>query len=119
MKKIDVRKPGVPAVIKISAVILTVLYLQPTDIRAENVAAIIKPFQNSADSVSIDELTVENGEDQIAVYGSLNITRDKEGLRRAQQLKALLDETVRRLSSEKLPEHIAIKPVEKTANPFR
>jgi hypothetical protein len=144
--KRNVRKFGISAVMKISAAILAILCLQPIDIRAENVATkiaaadtasartvtrtgrnqtamntapIIKPFQNSADSVSIDDLTIENGEDRIAVYGALNITRDKEGLRHAQALKALLDETVKLLSSEKLPDHIAIKPTEKTGNPFR
>lgn len=138
----NMRKFGASAMIEISAAILCVLCLLPADMRAENVvaadttkartglrtsqnqmtvntAAIIKPFQNSADSVSIDELTVENGEDRIAVYGALNITRDKVGLRRAQELKVLLDETVKRLSSEKLPDHIVMKPVEKTDNPFR
>jgi hypothetical protein len=144
--KTNVRTSGFLAVIKISAAFLAILCLQPTDIKAENVTgrtaapdtagakaahqagrdqvagntvAIIKLFRNSTDSVSIDELTVENGEDRIAVYGALNITRDKEGLRRAQELKALLDEAVKLLSSEKLPDHIAIKPAEKIDNPFR
>jgi hypothetical protein len=81
--------------------------------------AIIKPFQNSTESVPLDELTIENGEDRIAIYGSLNITRDKEGLKRAQELKALLDETVKLLSSEKLPDHIQTKPAEKVNNPFQ
>lgn len=81
--------------------------------------AIIKPFQNAADSVSLGELTVENGEDRIAIYGSLNITRDKEGLQLAQELKALLDETVKLLSSEKLLDHIQTKPAEKIDNPFK
>lgn len=79
----------------------------------------IKPFKNSAESISLDELTIENGEDRIAIYGSLNITRDKQGLKLAQKLKALLDDTVKLLSSEKLPDHIQIKPAEKVDNPFQ
>lgn len=81
--------------------------------------AIIKPFQNSTESVPLDEMTIENGEDRIGLYGSLNITRDKAGLKLAQELKALLDETVNLLLSEKLPDHIQTKPAEKVDNPFK
>ena len=42
------------------------------------------PFADDASSVSIDKLTVENGTDRIAISGSLDITRDKQGLAHAQ-----------------------------------
>ena len=49
--------------------------------------ATIKPFANDSDSIGIGGLTVENGTDQIAVYGNLDITRDKAGLAAARKLK--------------------------------
>ena len=56
--------------------------------------ATIKPFANDSDSIGIGGLTVENGTDQIAVYGNLDITRDKAGLAAARKLKALVDAAV-------------------------
>ena len=34
----------------------------------------LKPFADDAASISIGELTVENGTDRIALYGSLDLT---------------------------------------------
>ena len=79
----------------------------------------IKPFQNEADSIMIDDLTIENGLDRIALYGSLQITRDKAGLKLAKELKALIDATVAALQAEKLPDHIAIQPPDEVDNPFK
>ena len=38
------------------------------------------PFADDAASMAIDKLTIENGQQQISLYGSLDITRDKAGL---------------------------------------
>ena len=38
------------------------------------------PYQNEAQSLGIDELTVENRLDRISVYGSIELTRDQAGL---------------------------------------
>lgn len=40
----------------------------------------LTPFADDAASIPIGELTVENGTDRIALYGSLDLTRDKQGL---------------------------------------
>ena len=65
------------------------------------------PFADDASSVSIDKLRIENGTDRIAISGSLDITRDKQGLAHAQVLKMLLDQAVHRLETEKdLPDRI-------------
>ena len=37
---------------------------------------ILTPFADHATSVSVGNLTVENGTDQVALYGSLDITRN-------------------------------------------
>ncbi|MGZ5858145.1 MAG: hypothetical protein ACXWJK_12960 [Burkholderiaceae bacterium] len=82
--------------------------------------ATFKPYQNEADSIAIDELTIENRLDKISVYGSLDLTKDKAGLQQAKQLKELLDAAVTVLEAEKnLPDHIAVKPAEKVDNPFK
>jgi hypothetical protein len=79
-----------------------------------------KPYQNEADSIAIDDLTIENRLDKISVYGSIDLTKDKAGLQQAKQLKDLIDATIAALEAEKnLPDHIAIKPSEKVDNPFK
>ena len=78
-----------------------------------------QPFQNEEDAVSIGELNAENRLDRISLYGALQITRDKAGLKLALELKALVDAAVAALQNEKLPEHIAVAPSEKVENPFK
>lgn len=81
--------------------------------------AAIQPYQNEADSLAIDDLTIENRTDRISVYGSVELTRDKTGLAHAKALKAVLDAVVAALEQEKsLPDHIPVKPAEKVKNPF-
>jgi hypothetical protein len=70
--------------------------------------------------MSIGELTLENGRDCVSVYGNLDLTRDKQGLQYARQLKAVLDEVVRMLETKKnLPDNVPPpeKP-ERVKNPF-
>ena len=78
------------------------------------------PFADDAASVTIAELTIENGAERIGLYGSLDITRDKAGLAKARALKALLDQAVQHLEAEKdLPETVlAPAPAKSVANPF-
>jgi hypothetical protein len=58
----------------------------------------LRPFENEQDSLVIDALTIENRIDQLEVYGSLAITRDKIGLAHALQLKQILDASGQRTS---------------------
>ena len=80
----------------------------------------LTPFADDASSVSIAQLTIENSMDRIAIYGSLDLTRDKQGLVHAQALKALLDQAVQLLEADKaLPDAIAPPAAARTiANPF-
>ena len=50
----------------------------------------LTPFADDAASVSIGKLTIENGTDRVALYGSLDITRDQQGLVHARALLAIL-----------------------------
>ena len=78
----------------------------------------IVPFANETDSLSIGELTVENREDRISIYGSIDITRDKEGLAHAEILQTLLNDIIAKMKEGDLPDKISIKPAENIANPF-
>ena len=79
----------------------------------------MKPFADDAASISIGELTVENGTDRIALYGSLDLTRDKQGLAHARALKALLDQAVQLLEADKsLPDAAPPAAAKTVANPF-
>ncbi len=80
----------------------------------------LKPFENESDSIAIDELTVENRVDQLEIYGSLAITRDKLGLERALRLKAVVDAAVKALQDDAaLPDKIAFRPTDSVDNPFK
>jgi hypothetical protein len=79
----------------------------------------IKPYANEADSITIGELTVENRLDRLELYGSLQLTRDKEGLALARELKSLVDDALTLLESEDLPDRIVIDPTDEVDNPFQ
>ena len=80
----------------------------------------LRPFENEQDSIVIDALTIENRIDQLEVYGSLAITRDKIGLVHALQLKQILDAAVSALQHDPaLPDQIAFKPSDQVDNPFK
>ncbi|MGU3541136.1 hypothetical protein [Methylobacterium sp. A54F] len=78
------------------------------------------PFADDAAVQTLGGLSVENGQARIALHGSLDLTRDREGLARARALKATLDAIVRALERADLPEAVAEEPEATTpkANPF-
>ncbi len=80
----------------------------------------LQPFGNESQSLGIGELTVENRIDQVELYGSLAITRDKAGLALARELKAVVDATLAALeTTPELPEHIALRATDSVDNPFK
>ena len=63
------------------------------------------PFLDAGKSVRIDDLTIESGTERIALYGRLEIRRDRIGLQDIQALKAQIDAIARELEgSAHLPE---------------
>ena len=68
----------------------------------------IDPFQNESDTLQIADLTIESRMDRVSVYGNLDITRDKEGLANAHQLKDIIDLIVAELEASKLPDQIKL-----------
>jgi hypothetical protein len=71
-----------------------------------------RPYANEADVLQVSDLDVENRLDRIAIFGSVDLTRDKAGLRLATALKTLLDAVVLKLQEEErdnsLPETIRV-----------
>ena len=59
-----------------------------------------QPFSDDSASLSIGEFTIENGTDKVALYGSLDVTRDKSGLKQAKILKAAVDAIVKTLEQD-------------------
>jgi hypothetical protein len=79
-----------------------------------------QPFSDDSASLSIGELTIENGTDKVALYGSLDMTRDKSGLKQAKALKAAVDAIVKALEQDKaLPDESGpTEEPQQVKNPF-
>lgn len=79
-----------------------------------------QPFSDDSASLSIGEFTIENGTDKVALYGSLDVTRDKNGLKQAKTLKAAIDAIVKALEQDKaLPDESGPADApQKIKNPF-
>jgi hypothetical protein len=79
-----------------------------------------QPFSDDSASLSIGEFTVENGTYKVALYGSLDVTRDKSGLKQAKALKAAVDAIVKALEQDKaLPDESGpIEEPQQVKNPF-
>jgi hypothetical protein len=79
-----------------------------------------EPFANDSQSQPIGDLTIENGTDKVSIFGSLDLTRDKAGLKQARALKAIVDVAVRILEQQRdLPDNVAAaEPTVTVKNPF-
>lgn len=80
----------------------------------------MKPFADDSTSTTIGELAAENGANAITLAGSLEITRDKAGLKRAKALKTLVDAICQELEAGDLPDNVAVAAAttQDVANPF-
>ena len=77
-------------------------------------------YENESDSFSIGDMTIENRHDKISIYGSLDITKDKDGLEYALKLKRIIDSSIDALKRDKnLPDKIEILEIESVTNPFQ
>ena len=77
-----------------------------------------KPYDNEKDSLQTGDLTIENRLDRISIYGSIDIWKDKGGLKAAQQLKTIIDQTIAVLENNDLPDKVELAKPETVANPF-
>jgi hypothetical protein len=81
----------------------------------------ITSFADEAASTSVGDLTIENRLDRVSLYGSLDLTRDRQGLESARRLQALLEAIVKVLEGEgdRLPDKDPGKrDVTRVPNPF-
>ncbi|NVN90354.1 MAG: hypothetical protein HXX11_07080 [Desulfuromonadales bacterium] len=78
----------------------------------------IKPFKNESDCLQIDDLTIENRIDRVSLFGSIDITRDKNGLALARQLREILELTLHELEGVELPDRITLEAGKSVKNPF-
>lgn len=80
------------------------------------------PFGNEDQVFTIggsNELMIENREDRVSIFGTVDLTRDKEGIKKARILKQIIDKIVLTLENENLPLKITIEKPEVVKNPFR
>jgi hypothetical protein len=81
----------------------------------------LEPFADEATTLRLGDLTVENRLDRVSLYGSLDLTRDRAGLRRARELQSLLGKVVAALEreGEALPEAVPVgQGTDSVRNPF-
>ena len=78
-----------------------------------------KPFENGTESHAIHDLTLENQEDRVSIYGNLQLTKDQAGLQAAKALQAFVNAVVCALENEAhLPEKIDRQDEQEIENPF-
>lgn len=78
-----------------------------------------KPFENGTESHAIHDLTLENQEDRVSIYGNLQLTKDQAGLQAAKALQAFVNTVVSALENEAhLPEKIDRQDEQEIENPF-
>lgn len=83
-------------------------------------AAGFRPFADDASVETLGTLSIENGTTGIAIHGALDLTRDRDGLVRAERLKAIVDAIVEALRSQDLPKAVVeeTRAPRKVRNPF-
>ncbi|RKG36755.1 hypothetical protein [Acinetobacter rongchengensis] len=78
-----------------------------------------KPFENGTESHAIHDLTLENQDDCVSIYGNLQITKDQAGLQAALVLQRYLNDIVLNLEKQTdLPEKITHRTEGEIENPF-
>ncbi len=78
----------------------------------------IQPFQNEEEIITISGLTIENRLDKVSFYGSLDITRDKQGQEFLFELKHQIDAIVEQMKKEDLPDRVETIEDKEVDNPF-
>lgn len=79
-----------------------------------------RPYADEAVTLKIGDLTIENRVDRVALFGSLDLTRDKAGLQQARVLRDLLAAVVVELEQPgtELPEATKTASTDTVKNPF-
>lgn len=77
-----------------------------------------KAFEDQTASIDIGDLTLENNDQRVAIFGSLNIGRDQQGLAQAKQLQAIVNQMVTYLEQQELPAQVETFVPKNVKNPF-
>lgn len=86
--------------------------------KVQKITPAIQPFQNEEESVTILELTIENRLDRVSIYGSVDITKDKQGLEYILDIKRQIDAIAEHLKNEELPDRVETVEAKEVDNPF-
>ena len=86
--------------------------------KVQKITPAMKPFQNEEEVITISELTIENRLDRVSIYGSVDITRDKQGLEYVLDLKRQIDAIAEHLKNEELPDRVEVVGAKEVMNPF-
>lgn len=84
----------------------------------KKITPVIQPFQNEEEVVIISKLTIENRLDRVSIYGSIDITRDKQGQEYLFELKRQIDAIMDQMENEELPERVETLEAREVNNPF-
>ena len=76
------------------------------------------PYKNESDCIQLGNLTIENRVDRVSIFGSIDLTKDKDGLSMTRELKNIIDQTLAELEKSELPDRIVVNPAETVENPF-
>jgi hypothetical protein len=76
------------------------------------------PYKNESDCIQLGDLTIENRVDRVSIFGSIDLTKDKDGLSMTRELKNIIDQTLAELEKSELPDRIVVNPAETVENPF-
>jgi len=81
------------------------------------------PYADESASIEIGSLTVENRLDRVSIFGSIDLTKDQEGLALVLALKELIWEVASELegmeSAGVLPQEVEVEQTVTIANPFK
>lgn len=82
----------------------------------------MKPYANESEVVQIEGLTIENRMDRISIYGEIDITKDKQGLKAAKELQTIIDAALKVLEADhgkgELPDAVSLEKTATVDNPF-
>ena len=76
------------------------------------------PFQNECQVLSWDDFQIENRSDRVSMSGSIDFTKDKEGLAKALEMQKVINSVVSYLQNQDLPEKVFIEAQNWVKNPF-
>ena len=78
-----------------------------------------KPYADESTVLGIGNLDIENQVDRVTLHGDVVLTRDRQGLALAKQLKTALDAIVKTLEADgQLPDAVQVKAAKTVKNPF-